>query len=110
MSTHPIDAASPGLHTLGLKLRAMVLADDSNMAHDADLLRPGQLPNDAVTSASDTTTCRLLTMYSEFQAAMRVCASVYPSFASLAVNYGGDGLGPIGQQPGLPAKGINQLN
>lgn len=55
MSTHAIDAASPGLHILELKLRAMVLADDSNMAHDADLLRPGQLPNDAITSASEFT-------------------------------------------------------
>ena len=53
MSRHPIDAASPGLHILGLKLRAMLLADDTNMAHDADLVRPGQLPNDAVTFASD---------------------------------------------------------
>ncbi len=53
-------------------------------------------------------------MYSEFQAAMRVFASVYPSFASLAVNYDGaddgDGLVPTDQQPGLPAKGINQLS
>ncbi len=45
VARYPIDAASPGLHILGLKLRAMVLADDSNMAHDADLVRPGQLPN-----------------------------------------------------------------
>ncbi len=32
---------------------------------------------------------------------MRVCASVYPRFASLAVNYVGDGLGPTDEQPGL---------
>ena len=54
MIKHQLDAASPGLHILGLTLRAMVLADDSNMADDADLFRPGQLPNDAVTFASDS--------------------------------------------------------
>ncbi len=59
MTRHPIDAASPGLHILGLKLRAMVLADDSNMAHEADLVRSGQLPNDAVTFASDSSHSKL---------------------------------------------------
>ncbi len=54
MSRRPIDAASPGLHILGLKLRAMVLADDSNMAHEVDLVRPGQLPNHATTFAGDS--------------------------------------------------------
>ena len=32
----------PGLHIFGLKLRAMVLADDSNMAHSVDLAKLGR--------------------------------------------------------------------
>ena len=43
----------PGLHILGLKLRAMVLADESNMAHGVDLAKWGRFAVAAVWLAID---------------------------------------------------------